>query len=295
MSIVNSLFGNSTPCEKMRELARQHQQEAQELLRRADEMDNKTNIDDSNQELKLANDKLNDILLSNNETIEELKKLKEENAIIKTQIQMQNSPEGTVIVLASRTTEDIDLNAANLDEVSKIESNDIIESLAQLIEEVRLTQEAVKESLRKDIIIKDMHDELQKYKSGLKKDIISPMIKSMIQWYDRLTDLNAFYEEEHNITDLPDEKSPSKALKEYANLPCYILDMIYDYDIEPISVKVGDIYSPKKHRALTVIETIDETQDNTIAEIKRTGFEDVVLDRVLRHCNVIVYKYKIIK
>ncbi len=145
----------------------------------------------------------------------------------------------------------------------------------------------ISELARKDVIVQDLHSELQKYKVGLKKDIITPMLKSIIRCYDRIIECRNLA---LSGTDESTEAIFKQVGKEYTNLSLYISDMLYDYDVEIIEVSVGNTYEPKKHKAITTLSTDDESKHNTIAEIKKIGFEDVVLSRILRHCEVVVYK-----
>jgi molecular chaperone GrpE (heat shock protein) len=265
MNIITSLLGSdSATSEQMRDLAHQCKIEAQELLKRANELDNQTNTP-----IKT-----------------------EEDFEIRGRAQPQILPDETPI-----HRNDIMENTLEVNDEHKIAYQNICSSLAQFSVEVKLTHSIIEDLSRRDTIIRDLHDELQEHKSGIKKAITLPILKCIIRWYDRLKDLNTFYEEKIKATTEIDDSSDAslllnKVLKEYANLSYYILDLMYDYDLEPIVVNIGDVYTPKYHRALSIVETTEELQNNTIAEIKRIGFEDVVLNRVIRHCEVIVYKLK---
>lgn len=163
--------------------------------------------------------------------------------------------------------------------------------LEPLIKEMKQLREAVADMERKETIIKDLHEELQKYKSGLKKDITAPLLKTIIQIYDKFSSLNTFYMAEAEKNQAQSELL-TKVLKEYHNATNSIIDAIYDYDIEPISVNQGEAYNPKKHRAVETAEVDNPVADKTVAAIKKIGFEDVVLGRVMRHVEVVVGKLK---
>lgn len=155
------------------------------------------------------------------------------------------------------------------------------------ISELKLINDRVTELVRKDTIVQELHSELQKYKAGLNKGIITPILKSLIRCYDRVIECR---NSAVSMTDDSVDVILKQIDKEYMNLSLYISDMVYDYDIEVIDVKVGDTYEPKKHKAITTLDTDDANKHNTIAEIKKSGFTDIVLGRVLRHCEVVVYK-----
>lgn len=198
----------------------------------------------------------------NEELKKEILQLKEEIT------SLQSREEPTPVVVEEQTTE-------------------IVVADELVVEQLKAINERVTELARKETVIQELHAELQKYKSGLKKDIITPILKSIIRCYDRVV-------EYRNIVLSTTAESAEPMLqhieKSYSNLSLYITDMLYDYDIEIIEVSVGDNYEPKKHKVITTIDTDDESKHNTIAEIKKIGFEDVLLCRVLRHCEVIVYK-----
>lgn len=183
------------------------------------------------------------------------------------------------------------LQNQNQDESSATEVDQPIEPVLTddngVITELTEIKERVTELARKETIVQDLHAELQKYKAGLKKDIITPMLKSIIRCYDRVIECR---NTAISGTDESVDVILKQVAKEYTNLSLYISDMLYDYDIEIIEVAIGGIYEPKRHKAITTINTDDHSKHNTIAEVKKVGFEDVVLGRVLRHCEVVVYK-----
>lgn len=145
------------------------------------------------------------------------------------------------------------------------------------------------EFMYKDKINKELHEELQLYKNEFRKEITTPILKNIIGWYDRVTDLHHYY----SNTDSNGQEENllyAKLLNEYKNLAMGLLDLLYDYDIEPFRVKPDDDYIPKQHRALEVVMTTDESKSKKIAECKRDGFLDVSTGRILRQAEVIIYK-----
>lgn len=204
--------------------------------------------------------------------------LNTENEKLKTEIEQLKSELATTQSVEAASTTEIDQTEEQVAEEGK-----------SVVVQLKAIDDRVSELVRKETVIQELHSELQKYKSGLKKDIIAPILKSIIRCYDRVTEYKRVA---LSATDESAEAILQQVGKEYDNLSLYISDMLYDYDIEVVDVSVGDSYEPKRHKAITTIETDDDSKHNTIAEVKKIGFEDVVLCRVLRHCEVVVYKLK---
>lgn len=137
----------------------------------------------------------------------------------------------------------------------------------------------------KDRIIKDLHTELQQYKSGLRNEFTRPLIKRMLQWYDSIIDCSSFYADKEYTSE-----NYRLMLDAYRKLGDGVEDLIYEYDIEPFAPRLGDPYNPKQHHAVEILPTKDDCQHKTIARIYRSGFEDVISRQIIRPAQVSVYK-----
>ena len=170
-----------------------------------------------------------------------------------------------------------------------VEDNSICDKIELLNGDVKGMKLLLNDFLYKDNINKELHEELQNYKNGFRKEITNPILKNIIHWYDKVIDLYDFYEKEENCN-LDKQALFSTLLQEYKNLSVGLLDLLYDYDIEPLNVKEGDEYSPKLHKVTTAVLTEDDAKVKKIAECKKVGFQDVIMGRLIRPAEVIIYK-----
>jgi len=148
----------------------------------------------------------------------------------------------------------------------------------------------VKDSDRKDEIIDNLHKELQQYKNGLQEAIIAPLLKAIVREYDRVSKQYRFY------LDKSQEESQSelfgKLLSEFEMLSFSLLNLLGDYDIEPLDFNAGDAYDSKLQKIVEVIETEDPQQDRTVAECIACGFRNIGTARLLRQAEIKIYKLK---
>jgi molecular chaperone GrpE (heat shock protein) len=149
----------------------------------------------------------------------------------------------------------------------------------------------LQESAYKDKLIKELHEELQVYKNGLRKELLSPLLKHIMHWQGKVVDLYAYYEKEKGNNADVNVLFPNLLL-EYRNLSLGLLDLLYDYDVEPLEPKAGDAYDPKLHKALHTLPVDEESRNRTIASCEKIGFVDVVTNRLLKPAEVTVYKYQ---
>jgi molecular chaperone GrpE (heat shock protein) len=149
-------------------------------------------------------------------------------------------------------------------------------------------EDLLQDSVRKDRINKELHEELQKYKAGLRKEFITPLLKHIIHEYDRADKQFKFYlqnEQESSKGDLF-----VKLLKEFQMVSFALLDLLHDYDIDSFEVKEGAQYSAKEHKVVEVIETDDDSKNGTVASCETCGFRDIESGRLLQQANIKVYK-----
>lgn len=134
-------------------------------------------------------------------------------------------------------------------------------------------------------VIRDLHEELQRYKKGFLADIAKSYVMDIIRIYEVLADTNA-----HFNPDAPDfDVQRVKHL--VSNNLLSISDLLEDqYSIECFTPKVGDAYLPKEHKAMRTIETDDESLVSTVAECLGSGFKYIDDGRLLRQARVVVYK-----
>lgn len=131
----------------------------------------------------------------------------------------------------------------------------------------------------------EMHEELVGLRNGLADSIKKPLLMSLIQIYDRLEDLVKVN------SNLPEsEIFATKILKTVNDIKLNSLDLLYEFDVEPVEPKIGDVFNPKEHKAIKTIMTDEATKDRTISSVRQIGFVNVSNSRMLRVGSVEVYK-----
>lgn len=133
----------------------------------------------------------------------------------------------------------------------------------------------------------EMHEELVGLRNGLADSIKKPLLMSLIQIYDRLEDL---VKVNSNLAE--SEISATKILKTVNDIKLNSLDLLYEFDVEPVEPKIGDVFNPKEHKAIKTIMTDEATKDRTISSVRQIGFVNVSNSRMLRIGSVEVYKKK---
>lgn len=163
-------------------------------------------------------------------------------------------------------------------------------TLSVLLDKANKIEGSVKDFTYKEEINNRLHDELQKYKNGLRKEFVTPLLKGVIREYDRTMRQYRYYSAEAQTSEYGD--AFANLLKQFEMTAFGLLDLLSDYDIEPFEPKEGDPFNGKEHKPLELTETDDETKNNTIAECIACGFRDISTDRMMRHAEVKIYKQK---
>jgi molecular chaperone GrpE (heat shock protein) len=171
--------------------------------------------------------------------------------------------------------------------------------LTELKAEIQELKSGVSDSLKnlehsvqdfsyKDKINKELHEELQKYRGGLRMEFVMPLLKSIIREYDRATQQHDFYLQKSQ------EEQPgelfAKLLKEFDIQSLSLLDLIDDYNITPFSPEAGADYSSKEHKVLKAIATEDADKDSKIEKCVACGFREIESGRLIRQAEVNIYR-----
>jgi molecular chaperone GrpE (heat shock protein) len=131
----------------------------------------------------------------------------------------------------------------------------------------------------------EMHEELVGLRNGLADAIKKPLLMGLVQIYDRLEDL---IKANSNLSET--EISATKILKTVNDIKLNCLDILYEFDVEPVEPQIGDVFNPKEHKAIKTIITDDVSKDRTICSVRQIGFVNVSNSRMLRVGSVEVYK-----
>jgi molecular chaperone GrpE (heat shock protein) len=187
------------------------------------------------------------------------------------------------------TTENLDTASAANEAIDAFGKNEIINELVLLKNQVNEISKSVKDNSYKDDIINRLHDELQKYKGGLRKEFTSPLIKGIIREYDRNIRMLTHFK---SLEEIISNESALNLLNQFEITGDALLELLNDNDIESFSVVPGNEFSPREQRSIQVIEITDPEKENIIESVLCCGFRDVSTNRIIRTPEVIVYKLK---
>jgi len=160
------------------------------------------------------------------------------------------------------------------------------DALENMARQVAGMESALREFSYRERINKELHEELQRYKSGLRKEMMAPLLKHIILLHGRLMEMHDHYA---NNT-LRDIDAFQQILSEYKKLPLALTDLLHDYEIETLAPQAGEPYQPKTHEALRTLSTDDPAKNRTVASCEKAGFIDVSCQRVLKRAEVTIFK-----
>ena len=164
-----------------------------------------------------------------------------------------------------------------------------VAEIPEIAANVKKILEQVQDFTYKEKINKQLHEELQKYKTGLRKEMISPLLKFIIREYDRAAQQYDYYRRKSDNE--PQSELFVKLLKEFNIISLSLLDLLNDYGITPFEVEEGADYSSTEHKIVKVVETDTESLDRKIADYLLCGFRDVETGRLLRQAEINIYKF----
>jgi hypothetical protein len=159
----------------------------------------------------------------------------------------------------------------------------------KLLADVAEILELVKDSTKKDEINKELHEELQSYKSGFRRDILSSVLKNIIHWHSKISDQYTFYNKKQEEENIDLAALFPILLKEYKNLAEGLEDLLYDNDVETVVPAVGDEFNPRTQKSVRTIPPTDAGMERKIAECINVGFKDTITERTLKQPEVVVY------
>ena len=180
----------------------------------------------------------------------------------------------------------------NTSDESELITENVTKNQLQILEGIDSKLESIQSSIQdfsyKDDINNRLHEELQKYKNGFRKDIITPLLKAIIREYDRNIRMIKFYKKD------PDTNENFRnLLTQFEITSSGLLELLFDNDLEPVEVIKGEQYSAKEHRVLSYIETDVLEKDNTVSSCEVIGFKDTSTGHVIRMPEVMIFKQKV--
>ena len=142
---------------------------------------------------------------------------------------------------------------------------------------------------RKDAIITNLHDELVKHRKGFKQDIMLPLVKSVIDFTDRLAALEKIYRNKFaEIENLPD--AAGELLQEIGYTRESVIDVLALFDYVEVIPECGTAFSAKEHKCIGTRPAESEEQVNTIAEVLKTGITNDNSGQIIRYPEVVIFK-----
>ncbi len=161
----------------------------------------------------------------------------------------------------------------------------ILNELQKVNSSLQELKKSVQEKEKLLQINAEMHEELVQLRNGLVDEIKKPVLMGLIQIYDRLEDLARVN------ANLPEtETTARKIVKTLNDIKLNCLDVLYEFDIEPVTPEIGEVFNPKVHKAIKTIAAEDAAKDKTISSVRQVGFINVSNSRMLRVSSVEVYK-----
>ena len=200
----------------------------------------------------------------------------------------ENHAQSEVSVLNTAENAQTEL-APSVDPAGESESSKSELNVAEELQKVNSSlQELKKAAQEKEKLLQmnaEMHEELVGLRNGLADAIKKPLLMGLVQIYDRLEDL---IKANSNLSET--EISATKILKTVNDIKLNCLDILYEFDVEPVEPQIGDAFNPKEHKAIKTIITDDVSKDRTICSVRQIGYVNVSNSRMLRVGSVEVYK-----
>lgn len=203
--------------------------------------------------------------------LEELQKILNERQISFEQKPIKSLEESSEIIEAEIITAEKDIPSELLSRLEKMES-------------------IIRESVHKDKIIRELHEDLQQKNRNFYAELTRPVIKSIIRIYSFVVGtLKAANQKEGE-----DPEVTFKRLRQAVESNCLMIeDLLNDeFNIIMFTPEKGDVYLPKEHTAILSIDTEDPELAGTIQECRQAGFKEFETGRIVKSAVVTVYKMK---
>lgn len=216
------------------------------------------------------------------EMVEETSNEPELNPVPSLNVQNQDSASDESVTKAAEEPLDEQNSSSEPMECSDSNVTDELQKMNSTLQEVKGALQEKEKLLQMNV---EMHAELVELRNGLVDTIKKPLLMGLIQIYDRLEDLVRFN------NGLPESETAAlKMLKTLNDIRLNCLDVLYEFDVEPVEPKIGDEFNPKEHKAIKIIATESAARDRLIASVRQAGFINVSNSRMLRPCSVEVFK-----
>ena len=169
------------------------------------------------------------------------------------------------------------------------------EALTALVKELKAENAELKTLVgfrdRLEESVRDMHKELETYKGGFYEKITKPYLKALLELHTRFADV-ANHFENVDLSTCDVRETYDRLLGQFKNSVQAIADRVYnDFGIDYFEPEVGQLYDPRQHKAMRVVNTDDPEKHRVIIKVLAGGFKDVDTDKVISTARVETYSY----
>jgi molecular chaperone GrpE len=134
-------------------------------------------------------------------------------------------------------------------------------------------------SAHRESVIDHLHAENRQLQSGMNRAVLDPVVSDLIRLYDQI---------DREVRRLKAAGQDERLLWSFADDVAMILDRC---GIESYSAEQGDAFDRDRHRPVGVVESPEESRNNTVAGVTAVGFADRASGRVRRPVQAQFYKY----
>lgn len=167
-----------------------------------------------------------------------------------------------------------------------------LESFARLEERLGRRLDAIQSVLERESraeatrerVVDRLHAELQEYKQDLLLKVQRPIFVDLIQLHD---DVGKMIEARPRDDVDPERTAAVRGILE--SIQVALEDILYRQGVEPFSAD-GDVFDPRRQRAVSTVPTEDSTRNKTVAARLRRGFQSG--ERMIRPELVSVYTFR---
>ena len=169
------------------------------------------------------------------------------------------------------------------------------EALTSLVKELKAENAELKTLVgfrdRLEESVRDMHKELETYKGGFYEKITKPYLKALLELHTRFADV-ANHFENVDLSTCDVRETYDRLLGQFKDSVQAIAGRVYnDFGIDYFEPEVGQLYDPRQHKAMRVVNTDDQEKHRVIIKVLAGGFKDVDTDKVISTARVETYSY----
>lgn len=253
----------------------------------------------ANQALEALQQSVETMKIAHAEEIQKLyariEELEAQVAQQKTNTEPEPTPEPQPEVKPEPTPEPTPAPAPETQPAPAVDYAPQFEALTTLVKELKAENAELKTLVgfrdRLEESVRDMHKELEAYKSGFYEKITKPYLKALLELHTRFADV-ANHFENVDLSTCDVRETYDRLLGQFKNSVQAIADRVYnDFGIDYFEPEVGQLYDPRQHKAMRVVNTDDAEKHRVIIKVLAGGFKDVDSDKVISTARVETYTY----